>query len=137
MMSFKSETSKYLNRAIILLGDRFLYILSLAILLLICCSQKENVIVGSWIQPIPGQSDQEQGIRLDAGGKASSINMHTLLYETWEQQGMKLILTGKSIGNGQTLSFSDTLDIGILGSDTLVLKRGNFEMRYSRSGKDN
>jgi hypothetical protein len=137
MMSFKSETSKYLNRAIILLGDRFLYILSLAILLLICCSQKENVIVGSWIQPIPGQSDQVQGIRLDADGKASSINMQTLQYETWELRGNKLIITGKSIGNHQTIPFSDTLKIEILSTDTLVLKRGNFEMKYVRSGKDN
>jgi hypothetical protein len=132
-----AKTSKYQAKAVILYNSRFLYILFLAITFLISCSQKENVIVGSWVQPIPGQSGQVQGIRLETEGKASSINMQTLLYETWEQQGMNLILTGKSIGNRQTISFSDTLDIGILGSDILVLKRGDLELRYTRSAKDN
>jgi hypothetical protein len=134
--TLRVKTSKYHVKAVIRLDDRFLYLLSFAICFLVSCSQPVNGIVGSWVEPIPGQTDQVQGIRLEADGKASSINMQTLLYETWEQQGMELILTGKSIGNGQTISFSDTLDIGELSSDSLVLKKGNFELRYSRSGKN-
>jgi len=136
MRTLKPETSKYLIRAVIHMGDRFLYILFLTIILQISCSQNKNMIVGSWIQPIPGQSDQVQGIRIDSDGKASSINMQTLLYENWEQQGMNLILTGKSIGNRQTISFSDTLEIVKLTADTLVLAKRNFSRIYTRAGMD-
>jgi hypothetical protein len=124
------------NKAVIQKGDRFLYFLSLVFFVLISCNQNENVIVGSWIQPIPGQSGKVQGIRLDSDGKASSINMQTLLYETWEQQGEKIILTGKSIGNGQTILFSDTLKVDKLTADTLVLRKGNFERVYIRNVQD-
>ena len=78
---------------------------------------------GKWIEPVPGMEEQIQGIMLDKRGKASSINMATLQYEKWEQQGNKLLLSGKSIGNNQTISFTDTLNIEELTNNKLVLKR--------------
>jgi len=123
--------------AVIQQGGRFLLALSLAIIFLTNCNNKKMELVGFWIQPISGQSGQVQGIRFEAEGKASSINMHTLLYETWEQKGEKIILTGNSIGNRQTISFSDTLEIEKLTSDTLILRKGNFSRIYTRAGKDN
>jgi predicted small secreted protein len=122
--------------AVIQQGGRFLLALSLSIIFLTNCSNKKMELVGSWIQSIPGQSVQVQGIRLEAEGKASSINMQTLLYETWEQQGEKIILKGKSIGNGQTISFSDTLKIAKLTADTLVLIKGSFERVYTRGDQN-
>lgn len=80
---------------------------------------------GKWIEPIPGMENQVQGIMLDKEGSASSINMATLQYEKWEQQGNKLLLSGKSIGNGQTISFTDTLNIEELTNNKLVLKHKN------------
>jgi hypothetical protein len=62
--------------------------------------------------------------------------MMTLQYETWEQLGEKIILKGKSIGNLQTISISDALDIRKLASNTLALRRGNFEIVYPRSDQD-
>ncbi len=94
------------------------------------CSKTK--IEGAWVQPVPGMENMTQGFVLDEGGKASSISMATLQYETWKREADKLILSGKSIGNGQTISFSDTLDIVELTEDQLVLKRGDLTLEYKR-----
>ena len=73
-------------------------------------------IEGEWIQPISGM-DGLQGIKFGANGKASSINMATLQYETWTQNGDTIIVTGTSIGNGQTLQMEETF---VLEGDSLV-----------------
>ena len=48
-----------------------------------------------------------QGFRLEADGGASSVNMATLTTERWKREGDRLILEGKSIGNGQTIEYRD------------------------------
>ncbi|OUP07737.1 hypothetical protein B5F34_10335 [Mediterranea sp. An20] len=88
-------------------------------------------IEGQWVEPIPGM-EGVQGFMLEKGGKASSINMATLKYEAWEQNGQQLILSGESIGNGVSGSFSDTLTIERLTPDSLILKNGMQFRKYSR-----
>lgn len=73
-----------------------------------------------------------QGINLEKGGKASSVNMATLQYEKWEKQGDKLILSGKSIGNHETVSFTDTLTIEKLTESGLTLKKGSLTINYQK-----
>lgn len=95
-------------------------------------------LVGKWVQPVPGMPQIEQGFILEEGGKASSVNMATLSYERWEKQKNKLILSGKSIGNHQTIAFSDTLTIEKLTQDSLVLRNGSMRLGYGRkSSADN
>ncbi len=89
-------------------------------------------IEGRWIEPVPGIEGQVQGINLEKGGKASSINMATLQYENWERQDDRLILSGKSIGNHVTIPFSDTLTIVNLSDKNLSLKRGDLTIDYIR-----
>lgn len=91
-----------------------------------------NGIEGAWVEPVPGMAGMTQGIKMEVGGKASSINMATLRYETWKREGDRLILTGKSVGNRQTLPFVDTLVIEKLTQDSLILKKGTFVVRYSK-----
>lgn len=91
-----------------------------------------NDIAGEWVEPIPGMEDQMQGISLNADGTASSINMATLQYETWKREGDNLILSGKSIGNGQTISFSDTLLIKNLTDEEMSLTRGEMTITYRK-----
>ena len=62
-------------------------------------SKAPATVVGSWVMPINGQPGEVQGIKLEENGEASSINMHTLVYKEWEQQGDQLYLKEKSIGN--------------------------------------
>lgn len=101
-----------------------------AMLALSACGETPG-LEGSWTQPVPGM-DLVQGVALEAGGKASSIGMATLKYETWSREGDDLILSGKSIGNGKTLSFTDTLAIERLTADSLVLRRGSYRIAYGR-----
>jgi hypothetical protein len=136
MLKFRTISSKYHVKAVIQLDDRFLYLLFFAICFLFSCSQPVNGIVGSWVEPVPGQPGQVQGIRIEAEGKALSINMQTLVYESWEQQGDQIILTGKSIGNRQTISFSDTFEIARLTADSLVFRKGDFRRIYTRVSRN-
>lgn len=94
-----------------------------AIAILASACQNKASLTGQWIEPIPGNPDAIQGIDLKENGEASSINMATLQYEQWSREGDRLILSGESIGNHQTIAFADTFEIGKLTADSLVLKR--------------
>ena len=73
------------------------------------------------------------GIKLEENGEASSINMHTLIYKEWEQQGDQLYLTVKSIGNGIEIEGVDTLKIDKLTPDSLVLSSNyGYTLEYVR-----
>lgn len=103
-----------------------------ALLLLLSCGEKDT-LSGQWIQPIPGTENRFQGMMLMKNGEARSINMSTLLYDTWKKDGDKLVLTGKSIGNGQTISFEETYTIKQSAADTLILDNGSGgELVYKR-----
>lgn len=104
-------------------------ILMTAFLLFAC--GREVALEGKWVQPIPGM-DGQQGISLEKNGKASSINMSTLLYEAWRQDGNKLILTGQSLGNGLTIDFEAVYEIVTLNAQNLVLKDGESIETYQR-----
>lgn len=95
---------------------------------------------GCWIEVMPVNTGYVQGICLDSAGKAGSVGMATLLYDTWKvlDGNARLVLGGKSVGNGQTIEFSDTLDIVELSQDRLVLgksgERGTqYRIQYRRS----
>lgn len=96
-----------------------------------------DLLIGSWVQPIPGMPDQIQGIDIHENGEASSINMATLVFESWSSPESdpdhQLILCGQSIGNGITTSFCDTVKIEKLTQDSLVLAYPEYVSRYSRN----
>ncbi len=91
-----------------------------------------NDIEGKWVEPIPGMENQMQGVSLEKGGKASSINMATLKYEKWEKKGNMLILSGTSIGNHVTGPFTDTLTIEKLTENELILKSDYLTKSYKK-----
>ncbi len=91
----------------------------------------ERIITGVWVQPVPGM-DGVQGMELKGDGSASSVNMSTLLYHSWRLYGNQLILAGKSVGNGQTIDFVDTLSVERFSADTLVLVRRGMLQVYFR-----
>lgn len=99
------------------------------------CNEKQSKdsIIGSWVMPIEGQPGKMQGIKLEEGGDASSINMATLVYKYWEQQGDELYLTVKSIGNGMEIEGVDTLRIEKLTANSLILNSNyGYTLRYVR-----
>ena len=74
-----------------------------------------------------------EGFQLNEDGTVASINMATLQYEAWECKDDTLLLSGKSIGNGQTIDFTDTLTISALSADSMTLTRGNLAVTFRHS----
>lgn len=103
-----------------------------AALCMSCASAPQAAIEGSWVEQVPGMPGIEQGFTLETDGKAASINMATLQYSRWERRDDVLLLSGQSLGNGQTIDFTDTLQIKTLTADTLVVVRGTMEQTYLR-----
>lgn len=62
---------------------------------------------------------------LAADGKAASINSATLVYKSWKREGDKLIMDIESIGNGQTIASTDTMNVLKLDKDSLIWIMGN------------
>lgn len=95
-------------------------------------------ILGSWLQPIPGMEPQMQGINIMEGGKAESINMHTLLYDSWKLSGpdkygkYTLTLTGRSLGNDSTIDFTEDYTIDCFTGGTLTLSSGDIILNYTK-----
>mgnify|MGYP001599952868 FL=1 len=121
-------TKKYRMKTLLLAA-------TVLIIAITACNEKKSkvTIIGSWIMPVDGQPGKMQGIRLDEDGEASSINMATLVYKYWEQQGDELYLTVKSIGNGVEIEGIDTLKIEKLTTDSLVLNSNyGYTLRYAK-----
>lgn len=66
--------------------------------------------VGTWTMPDPINPEAVMGIEVMVEGEAKSVNMATLVYASWELQGEagKILLKGQSLGNGQTIDFTET-----------------------------
>jgi len=82
-------------------------------------------LVGSWVQPIPGLKNEVQGFSLKADGSASSINMASLLYSSWKVEGNKLMLMGKSLGNGVTTEDKEVYEYSFCDTNHLCLQHPN------------
>ena len=76
----------------------------------VACSKDYADAIGRWVMPDPVKEGEVMGVELRVGGKAQSINMATLVYTSWELQGEadKILLKGQSLGNGQTIDFTQT-----------------------------
>lgn len=109
-----------------------LFLMTVAAFFVSGCNEK-NQLEGSWVCPVPGQDNSVQGFKLEKGGKASSINMETLKYERWASPDKNhIIFSGKSIGNGQTIDFSDSFEIEEIKSNVLILKQGETRQIYEK-----
>ena len=69
---------------------------------LIACSPKtavnETDLLGNWTEILPPSSNFVQGMTLAKEGKASSIGMATLQYESWQLlSDEQLVLSGKKV----------------------------------------
>jgi hypothetical protein len=107
-------------------------IIAFTIFMMSCGNEESNKkFEGNWIEVMPVSLDVVEGVTLGAEGKANSIGMATLQYEKWKSEDDKLILWGKSIGNGQTIDFSDTLTVISITADSLILeKHGMYRIKY-------
>lgn len=132
--------------------QKALSLMMLGILTACTSSKKENTkvnsesgdhirmaeLVGKWIQPVPGQENKKQGIELHGNGVATSINMHTLLYEQWEVSHDTLFLWYHTEGVKQVSSDIDKLLIKKLDNKSLTISslvgnsKSNIEQTYNK-----
>ena len=92
---------------------------------------EDKKIMGDQIRGMSSNLPYIQGGKIQKHGTAESIGMATLIYEKWSKHDKKLILCGKSIGNGQTIDFCDTLKILKLSKDSLITSGGqNYVVKY-------
>ena len=104
----------------------------LLIFMMVSCLSNSKEIAGKWVLPISGQPDKSWGFELKKDGSAKSINASTMLYESWILRHDTLYLSGKSIGIGQTISFTDTLIVKEINLKSLILKTtSDHEFSYS------
>ena len=91
-----------------------------------------TLLVGSWVQPIPGNEKEMQGFMLKNDGTAQSINMATMLYKNWMYEPGKLTLVSESVGN--KTSSVDTIKYVIvkMTEKELELKEGDFVDKYTK-----
>lgn len=97
-------------------------------------SPVESDFYGTWVKPVSGMPGTFEGFVLHGGDSASSVNTATLVYDRWKLDGDRLILRGRSIGNGQTIRFTDTLRVVRFTPDTLVVGDGAYQTTYVRGG---
>lgn len=109
-----------------------LSVLSVGGVLLSSCGGNDSSLQGAWVEKNDNALGQEQGFVLENNDKASSINMATLQYEKWKRTKDQLILQGVSVGNKQSISFSDTLDIVGVSDTELVLRKKDLVLTYQR-----
>lgn len=96
-------------------------------------TEDTRLFIGNWLEETPNSSFI-QGISLKPDGTAASIGMATLKYESWNINGDTLILSGKSIGNHQTISFSDKWQIIEINKNTMKLEDSNgYQINYHRT----
>lgn len=97
-----------------------------------CHHNNSQNIEGAWVALSPDSTGTIQGIILEEDGKASSMAPTELQYESWQQEGDMLILSGGSIGSGQSVSVIDTFTI-VKATDTeLVLQNDGMTVTYEK-----
>ncbi|MCU0633802.1 MAG: lipocalin family protein [Gemmatimonadaceae bacterium] len=78
-------------------------------------------LLGRWVQPVPGQHGQEQGVRLLPGGYAQAINTATRRYDLWRLADSTVILSGASIGTRVTSTIADSFSVRADRDGTIAL----------------
>jgi len=88
----------------------------------------KNLLIGSWLDA----SEAALHFSLFEDETSRSDNMKTLLYEKWRLEGNKLILTVKSIGNGNTSVGEEKYLIEELTDKKMVLKNGKRLLKFKK-----
>jgi hypothetical protein len=94
--------------------------------------KNENLLIGSWIEPIPSSKNEFQGFTIKNDGSAESINMATLVYKKWWKEANKLVLVAESIGNSTSSIDTTKYEIVKLNQKELELKDNDYSIKYKK-----
>ncbi|HJT73509.1 MAG TPA: lipocalin family protein [Chitinophaga sp.] len=83
----------------------------------------ESMLVGKWLQPVPGVEKEMQGFQLKKNGGITSINTYSLVYSKWKLMHDTLLLWSRTEGAKQKDSSLaiDTILIRALTDSSLIL----------------
>lgn len=102
--------------------------------------------VGRWMLFNEEHPEFSMGVEIRVEGEAVSINSATLLYSGWEllDESGKILLRGRSVGNGESFDFSQTgvisrdaegrLQMTIEGTEVVFTKVAGPEMPAAETG---
>lgn len=94
----------------------------------------KELFTGHWLERAEKNRHFSQGISLNPDGTASSIGMATLKYDKWAIKDKHLILWGKSIGNRQTIDFSEEWLVVEINANLMKLKNAKgYQITYDRT----
>lgn len=90
-----------------------------------------NELIGHWVEI--GSSAVPRGFVLHRDGVARSINAGGAQYTAWRRDGHTLTLWGKIMSDrGATIDFIESMRIGTITDDKLVLHRADETFEYTR-----
>jgi hypothetical protein len=89
-------------------------------------------LVGGWVIPI-SQEPGMQGVQFNRDGSATTINMHTLVYDKWKLKNDTIFLWSVSTGVKEMGIYIDTLVVQRLTDSVLnVIDATGMRMKYTR-----
>ncbi|WP_418992601.1 lipocalin family protein [Alistipes sp.] len=96
-----------------------------------------SAAVGRWTMADPNDPEAVMGIEIEVEGQAQSINMATLLYNAWKLTGEpnRIELFGQSLGNGQTIDFTQTGLISKGADDSYSLTIEGTDAVYTKANE--
>ncbi len=90
----------------------------------------QSTLMGEWVMPNPMDGSSEMGIYIKDGGVAESINMSSLVYQSWRlHNGMLEIVSTRD--DGANYEETNNYTILYLTKDSLAIRdeEGSFEYR--------
>ncbi|MBS0027684.1 lipocalin family protein [Chitinophaga sp. 22321] len=90
----------------------------------------KDMMIGRWLQPIPGEQNHQQGFQLNEDNTCLSLNIHTLIYDNWAFSADTLFLWSHSEGVKNSVKSIDTLLIKTISETTLKLSPENASSGY-------
>lgn len=95
-------------------------------------SRREITPIGRWFITSDISTADYHGVELLQDGRARSINLLTLYFDSWFQRGDTLILSGRSVVEDSETNFSDTMKILSLTESRMILQLQDMKLELNK-----
>jgi hypothetical protein len=95
-------------------------------------SSRATTPIGRWSITSDDASTDHHGVELLQDGRARSINLLSLHFDSWLQRGDTLILSGRSVVEETETLFSDTMKILSITDSQMVLLLQNLKLELNK-----
>lgn len=95
-------------------------------------SRRAITPIGRWLITSDISTADYHGVELLQDGRARSINLLTLYFDSWFQRGDTLILSGRSVVEDSETNFSDTMKILSLTESKMILQLQDMKLELNK-----